>query len=74
MNAFYKVKTCYYEGDNKERPGIAVGRDEGDIMNKIVAYYGRENILQISFWFSEFYEEDVVEVDDIKECPIFDFH
>ncbi len=74
MNAFYKVKTCYYEGDNKERPGIAVGHDEGDIMNKIVAYYGRENILQISFWFSEFYEEDVVEVDDIKECPIFDFH
>lgn len=74
MNAFYKVKTCYYGEDNKEHPGVAVGTDEGDIMNKVMTYYGRENVEQISFWFGEFYEDDVVEFDDFKECPLFDFH
>lgn len=74
MNAFYKVKTCYYNEDNKEHSGVAVGTDEGDIMNKVMAYYGRENVEQVSFWFGEFYEDDVVEFDDFKECPLFDFH
>lgn len=74
MNAFYKVKTCYYDENNEEHSGVAVGNDEGDIMNKIVDYYGRENIEQISFWFGEFYENDIVEFDDFKDCPLFDFH
>lgn len=74
MNAFYKVKTCYYDEDNKEHSGVAVGTDEGDIMHKVMAYYGRENVEQVSFWFGEFYEDDVVEFDDFKECPLFDFH
>lgn len=74
MNAFYKVKANYWGEGSKEIPGVAVGADEGDIMNKIMAYYGRENVEQISFWFGEFYEDDVVEFDDFKECPLFDFH
>ena len=73
MNAFYKVKANWGEGI-KEKSGVAVGTDEGDIMNKTMAYYGRENVEQISFWFGEFYEDDVIELDDFKECPLFDFH
>ena len=74
MNAFYKVKTNYWGEGSKEIPGVAVGTDEGDIMNKIMAYYGRENVEQVSFWFGEFYEDDVVEFDEFKECPVLDFH
>ena len=73
MNAFYKVKANYWGEDSKEIPGVAVGTDEGDIMNKIMAYYGRENVEQVSFWFGEFYEDDVVEFDEFKECPLLDF-
>lgn len=74
MNAFYKVKANYWGEGSKEIPGVAVGTDEGDIMNKIMAYYGRENVEQVSFWFGEFYEDDVVEFDEFKECPLLDFH
>lgn len=71
MNAFYKAKVDYWD-DNKEYSGVVVGNDEGDLMNKVMKYYGRENVEQVSFWFGEFYEDDVIEVDDFKECPLFD--
>lgn len=73
MNAFYKVKT-YYDNEAEERSGVAVGIDEGDIMNKVMAYYGRDNVEQVSFWFGEFYTNDVIELEDFKDCPLFDFH
>ena len=73
MNAFYKVKT-YYDDKAEDCSGVAVGIDEGDIMNKVMAYYGRDNVEQVSFWFGEFYTNDVIELEDFKDCPLFDFH
>ena len=74
MNAFYKVKVGYWGEDGQEHSGAAVGNDEGAIMNQVMEYYGRENVEQVSFWFSENCENDVIELKDFKECPLFDFH
>ena len=74
MNGFYKVKVGYWGEDSKEHSGVVVGADEGDIMKKVMSYYGRDDVEQVSFWFGEFCEEDVVEFDDFKDCPLFDFH
>lgn len=74
MNAFYKVKASYYGEDSKEHSGVVVGNDEGDLMNKVMTYYGHDNVEQVSFWFGEFYDSDVIEIDDFKDCPLFDFH
>lgn len=71
MNAFYKVKVDYW-GNDKEHSGVVIGIDEGDLMNKVMKYYGRENVEQVYFWFGEFCEDDVVEMEDLKECPLFD--
>ena len=43
-------------------------------MNKVMSYYGRDNIEQVTFWFGENYSEDVIEIKDFKDCPLFDFH
>ena len=75
MYAFYKVKTDYWEEGNKnELCGVVIGNDEGDIMNKIMAYYGRENVEQVSFWFNVRYEDNVIEIKDFEDCPLFDFN
>ena len=76
MNAFYKVKASFWSENNKntEYCGVAIGNDEGDIMNKVMSYYGRDNVEQVSFWFGENYSEDVIEIEDFKDCPLFDFH
>lgn len=76
MNAFYKVKTGFWSENNEdiERCGVAIGNDEGDIMNKVMSYYGRDNVEQVTFWFGENCEEDVIEIEDFKDCPLFDFH
>ena len=71
MNAFYKVKV-YENYDPIEHCGITIGNDEGDIMNKTMSYYGREDVEQITFWFNENYGADVVDIEDFKECPLFD--
>jgi len=71
MNAFYKVNLDYL-GGLSENYGVAVGNDEGDIMNKVMHYYGNENVTQITFWFGENYNTDIIEIDDFKECPLFD--
>jgi len=74
MNGFYKVKVNNYGEKPEEWSGVVVGNDEGDLMNKVMKYYGHDNVEQISFWFGEFYDNDVVEFDDFKDCPLFDFH
>lgn len=73
MNSFYKVKVDYWNEDPKEYSGIVVGVDEGDMMKKLMDYYGRDDVTQVSFWFGDFYENDIVEFDDLKDCPLFDF-
>lgn len=73
MNAFYKVKVDYWgEGSKEGRCGVVVGNDESDIMSKTMHYYGRENVEQITFWFGENFEEDVIEFEDFKDCSLFD--
>lgn len=72
MNAFYKVKTDFWN-EKSECAGVVVGTDESDIMNKVMNFYGRENVEQITFWFSENCEDDIIEFEDFKECPLFDF-
>lgn len=71
MNAFYKVKSGLY-GDDIEYSGIVFGEDEADMMRKIVQAY--DGPVQISFWFSENFDSDIVGIEDFKECPLFDFH
>ena len=71
MNGFYKVKSNLY-GDDIEYSGIVFGEDEADMMRKIVQAY--DGPTQISFWFGENFDSDIVEIEDFKECPLFDFH
>ena len=70
MNAFYKVKTTDYT-DTVEFSGIVFGEDEADMMKKIVEAY---NPTEVTFWFGENFDADIVEIEDFKECPLFDFH
>lgn len=72
MNAFYKVKADFWN-EKFECAGVVVGTDESDIMNKVMNFYGRENVEQITFWFSENCKDDIIEFEDFKECPLFDF-
>ena len=70
MNAFYKVKTTDYT-NTVEFSGIVFGKDEADMMKKIVEAY---NPTEVTFWFGENFDTDIVEIDDFKDCPLFDFH
>ena len=70
MNAFYKVKTTDYT-DTVKFSGIVFGKDEADMMKKIVEAY---NPTEVTFWFGENFDTDIVELDDFKDCPLFDFH
>lgn len=70
MNGFYKVKGPYFDQD-KEYCGVVVGEDEADLMRKVVEYYDKP--VQITFWFGENFDQDVIELEDFKECPLFDF-
>ena len=73
MNGFYKVKGTFYN-DNKEHCGVVIGENEGELMTKVMAFYGADNINEITFWFGEGYDYDVIELEDFKDCPLFDFH
>ena len=69
MNAFYKVKTTDYT-NTVEFSGIVFGKDEADMMKKIIDAY---NPTEVTFWFGENFDTDIVEIDDFKDCPLFDF-
>ena len=71
MNLFYKVKTVDYPEPIHE--GVAVGDYIGQIAQKIVDYYGNTQVEELTLRFGEFYEEDVIELDDFYDCPLFDF-
>ena len=73
MNGFYKIKGTFYN-DNEEHYGVVMGENEGELMTKVMKFYGAENINEITFWFSEGYDCDVIELEDLKDCPLFDFH
>lgn len=70
MNAFYKVKTTDYM-EPVEFSGVVFGENEPDMMRKIVEAY---TPLQVTFWFGENFDADIVEINDFKDCPLFDFH
>lgn len=70
MNGFYKVKSNNYS-DIVECSGVVFGEDEADMMKKIVDAY---NPTEVTFWFGENFDADIVEIEDFKECPLFDFH
>lgn len=72
MNGFYKVKGTWDTNEEKHY-GVVVGENEAELMSKVIEYYGRENVERVSFWFGEFYDCDVIEVEDFKGCPLFDF-
>ena len=71
MNAFYSIETLDYSVPIVN--GVVVGEDEGSLMQKVIKYYGRNHIKKVTFWFSDFDEADVVEIEDFEECPLFDF-
>ena len=69
MNGFYKVKSNNYS-ETVECSGVVFGEDEVDMMKKIVDAY---NPTEVTFWFGENFDADIVEIEDFKECPLFDF-
>lgn len=71
MNLFYKAKVVDYPKPIHE--GVAVGDNIGQITQKIVDYYGNSQVEELTLWFGEFDEEDVIELDDFYDCPLFDF-
>lgn len=70
MNGFYKVKSNNYS-EMVEYSGIVFGEDEADMMKKIVEAYSPT---EVTFWFGENFDTDIVGIEDFKECPLFDFH
>ena len=72
MNGFYRVKGNFYN-TNEEHTGVVVGENEGELMIKVMQFYGANNINEITFWFGEGYDYDVIEFEDFKDCPLFDF-
>ena len=73
MNAFYKIKGDPSWGDGKDICGVVVGEDEADLMRKITNTY-HDMLVEVTFWFGENYDGDIIEIEDFKECPLFDFH
>ena len=70
MNGFYKVKSNNYS-ETVECSGVVFGEDEAAMMKKIVDAY---NPTEVTFWFGENFDADIVEINDFKDCPLFDFH
>ena len=71
MNAFYKVKGDPYWDDGKDKCGVVVGKDEADIMRKVANCY-KDMLVEVTFWFGENYTDDIIELNDFNECPLFD--
>ena len=65
MNAFFKVKAF-----NEIYSGVVFGEDEKDIMAKTIECYEPE---EVTFFFGECFDGNIVELADLKESPLFDF-
>ena len=51
--------------------GLATGGSPVGTYKKIVEAYSPT---EVTFWFGENFDTDIVGIEDFKECPLFDFH
>lgn len=70
MNIFYKAKVYYLDNQPNNGQGVVVAKNEAEAMNKVINYYGKDSIEQITFYFGD--DSDVVELEEIESCPLFD--